>query len=295
MMSRHSLLARGLSLLIGAGLGTTTSARAAAPTPGARDSKAAAVRAAFVVQTDELGEGGPPMEDLLGPLEQEVLRDRGVAPATAEVDPRVVIVVRPLASKERIFDNRVDITLEMDGRTLAEPSWGFDCEQCTDGYLFNKAAITLHAVVTRLEQETDAKASRETDEGGSDDPASNNPSVRQEEHGSVKPGPLVWAGGAVAAMGLVGVGVGVGLAVRDDRIEGNAAADQLKRVQTRTPGWVTTGIGAAAFVTGGALLAVGLVRWNRAKASRKPPSKSAASITPWGGPGQLGLGVQGRF
>jgi len=235
------------------------------------------------------------MKDLLGAVENEVLRDRGVDPATTDSDPRIVVVVRPISDPKKIFDNRVDISIEVDGRTLNDPAWGFDCEQCTDGNLYNKVAITLHSVVTRLKKEIGGQAS--TGDGGSgavDDPPQNEHPPQSKNGEAVKPGPLVWAGGAVALVGLGGIVVGVPLVLRDDRIDGGLTSDRRELVETRTPGWASIGVGAAALIGGGAMLAVGLARWNRAKEARASETTTAI-VTPWVGSDQIGLGIHGRF
>ncbi len=113
MMVRHSLSVRGLAALITAGVGTTMPV-AAAPEVESSAPESAAVRAALVIEASALGEeGGASMEYLLGLLEEKVLRERGVGPATSDADPRVVVVVRPLSKEAGTFDNRIDISIEL--------------------------------------------------------------------------------------------------------------------------------------------------------------------------------------
>ncbi|MEX1367184.1 MAG: hypothetical protein AB1Z98_28915 [Nannocystaceae bacterium] len=280
MLCAHNPLVYALGLaLVMHGL-APSAARAQAPT---HDESAPRVRASLVIETDELGEGGPSMAEMIGLLEDRVLRERGVGPAEAGTTTQIVVEIRPLEDATGILDNRVDISLEHEGETIADPSWSFDCPQCTDGYLLNKVAVTLHSVVTRLEAETaDASPTPGPRDGGGADPGPNDVAP------SPKPGPLVWAGTGVGVGGLVIAGVGLGIALRDDRIEGWLANQRVERVETRTPGWTMVGVGAAALVTGGALLAVGLRRHRRAKAA-------AVVATPWVSPTSAGVGLAARF
>lgn len=248
------------------------------------------IRAGFEVQTDELGEGAPSMAEMIGLLEDRVLRERGVGPAAEDTGTKIIVVIRPLPEANGVLDNRVDISLELDGTTITDPQWSFDCPQCTDGYLLNKVAVTLHSVVTRLESEVET--------------VSLPPGLAEEDHtehnqeeapaSPPRPGPMVWAGTGVGIGGLVVVGVGLGLALRADRIDGWQVSQRVERVETRTPGWAMVGCGTAALVAGGALLAVGLVRHRRAKAKYRENDVTAMA-TPWASPAGVGLGLVGRF
>ena len=115
--------------------------------------------------------------------------------------------------------------------------------------------------------------------------------------GDVAVPPAVVAGYAVAGVGVVGVGVGValGLTALGDRndlersnacparrctTEGQARLDEIEA--TATASTVTLAVGGAAFATG---LLVALL-W---------PASAEASPTPSAGPGDVGLGISGRF
>ena len=290
MTLRHGLVARGLTVVLASG---TAMPAVAAPEATTHSSTSTELRAALIIHTTELGDGGPSMTDVLSQLEDDVLRERGVQPAASAADPKIVVVVRPLSKDGGVFDNRVDVSIEQGGQTWSDASWGFDCPRCSDGHLLNKVGVTLHSAVTRLEEE--AKATAPASDGPVDEPTEPRSeaevSGEDEEH-KAKLGPLVWAGGGTALVGVVGLAVGLPLALREDRIVGDLNSPRRQGYQTRTPGWTVTAIGGAALVTGGALLAVGLVRWSR---ERKQPRTSATALTPWVSGEHMGLSVQGRF
>lgn len=249
------------------------------------------MHAELVIAAEALGEGGAPMEALLRDLEKEVLRDRGVGPAEGDGSPKIVLTIKPLSTPDRIFDHRIDISLEHGGQSISEPEWGFDCAECTDVFLFNTTAVVLHKVVTRLAEE-DAKAAP-GDDGGSAPRGVEAGSRTSTDAKSPRPGPLVWAGAGVTAAGVVGLATGLGLTLRPDQIDGGLGADRRELVETRTSGWTLTGIGGAALITGAALLGVGLARHKRAKTGER--KASALLLTPWASSGRAGLGVVGRF
>lgn len=291
MTLRHGLVARGLAVVLASGIARPA---VAAPEAGERASEGTELRAALVIDTSALGDGGPSMTDVLSRLEQDVLRERGVQPAASEADPRIVVVVRPLAQDAGVFDNRVDVTIEQGGEPWAEASWGFDCPRCSDGHLLNKVGVTLHSAVTRLEETRAAKpASSGPAEATASEPAEAEPEAAGDDtKAKAKLGPLVWAGGATAVVGVVGLAVGIPLALREDRIIGDLNSPKRQGYQTRTPGWTVTAIGGAALVTGGALLAVGLVRWSREK---KQQRTATTAVAPWVSGEHMGLSLQGRF
>ncbi len=288
----HNLRTRSFAAVLAIGLGTATPV-AAAPPAGAPAAESAEVRADLVLKTDALGDGGPSMQDLLGLLEEDVLRKRHVGPASSDADPKIIVVIRPLSDKAGVLDYHVDITIEQGGELLTDATWGFDCTLCDDGRLLDKVAVTLHTAVTRIEEE--AKRMQGAAAGDEDDQGELGPPPPQEDNvARAKPGPLVWAGAAVAVVGVGGISVGLPLALREDEIVGGLDSDERLGKQTRTPGWVATGLGAAALVTGGALLGVGLIRWKRDK-DRQAPAPRATTVAPWAGAHGAGLSVHGRF
>ncbi|MCX4239630.1 hypothetical protein [Paraliomyxa miuraensis] len=286
----QGLVARGLAVVLALGIAMPA---AAAPTAGGRASEGTELRAALVIDTSALGDGGPSMTDVLSRLEQDVLRERGVQPAASEADPRIVVVVRPLAQGAGVFDNRVDVTIEHGGEPWPDASWGFDCPRCSDGHLLNKVGVTLHSAVTRLEEEARAAEPTSSEPAAASEPAEPEPEAAGDDtKENPKLGPLVWAGGATAVAGVVGLAVGVPLALREDTIIGDLNSPTRQGYQTRTPGWTVTAIGGAALVAGGALLAVGLIRWSREK---KQLRTATTALTPWVSGERMGLSLQGRF
>ncbi len=292
MMLRDNPIRR-LAVVVAMSVSVVATPATAAPEVEASTPAVEHARAVLVIDTTELGEGGPPMSELIGLLEQRVLRERGVGPAMSDTDPRIIVVIRPLSDDAGLFDHRVDISIEQDGQAWDDSSWGFDCDQCTDGYFLNKVALTLHSAVTRLESEFQRPVA------ASDEIPENRPIPGEEPQPDdgkpVRVGPLVWVGGAVAIVGALGVVVGIPVAMREDQIIGDMSSDRRQKLQTRTPGWITTGIGASALVTGGALLALGLTRWSRQKRARRSASGTNINITPWAAPGRLGLSLHRRF
>src|SRR5690606_38786857 len=94
-------------------------------------------------------------------------------------------------------------------------------------------------------------------------------------------GGLGKSGIALLAAGLVGTGVGIGLAARGEQIDGG---DQFDRVDFRPAGFATLGVSAALLVTGAVLLGVDRHR-----------AKRTATLTPITGPGLVGFTLTGRF
>lgn len=289
MTMRNHGWVRGLAALVVFGLVTARPAPAAAAPDGDTQAETTSnTRATLVVQADALGdEGGPSMVYLLGLLEEKVLRERGVAAATSDGDPRIVVVVRPLSDDAGMFDYRVDISIEQNTQAWPDASWGFDCKTCDDGRLLDKVSVVLHSAVTRIEEQAQASNTNEPDNGVDSPPGS------EDDPKPAKVGPLVWGGGAAALLGLAAVGVGLPFALKDDRIERAAVGDPLTRVDSRTPGLITLGTGAAVLLTGAALLGVGLHRWKKSKDTR--PREDQTSVAPWIGPQGGGLTFRARF
>ncbi|MCA9652324.1 MAG: hypothetical protein KC501_20590 [Myxococcales bacterium] len=295
MTSHHSVRVHCFAALVAvASAAVSVPAQAAPDSPTTSTDDVQPLRAELVIDTTALGDGGPSMRDVLAQLEKDVLRERGVEPAQSADDPRIVVVVRPLSEGASVFDNRVEVTIEQRGQLWSDASWGFDCARCSDGHLLSKVGVMLHSAITRLEEGSrDPVVVEPPEDKGSED--SPEPKVEPpiDDVPKPKPGPLVWAGAATALVGVAGIAVGVPLALREDRIIGDLDSPKRQGLQTRTPGWALTGIGAAALVTGGALLTVGLVRWHRAK--NQGTRTGAATLTPWVTTERVGLGVHGRF
>lgn len=205
--------------------------------------------------------------------------------ALAEQDPRPVGVF--MAEDRRVLiellpspipgtdDVLIRVEVEFEGKSLAE-STTEPCLTCTDADVAGKALMLLTPLLSQLPApiETTPPAPAVAESEGESFEAEPQPRSRRE---------LLIPGGVLLGAGVVGIGVGIGLIVADERLVSPPNGLELDFIKYREPGIATMAISGTAAVTGAVLLGLALRR------------RTHVAAAPIAGPYAVGVMFSGRF
>ncbi len=262
-------------------------------------------RATIVLDTAAAGEEGELVQQRIRSKAEAEMQALALLIGDAPALPQVVTKISALGGDALGWSYTIDIN-HAEQNPIPGGSFAGECRDCTENELVDRVAGDVRSLLPRLrayivdhnaqvdgearrrdetmrrwEEEQKARAPKATEPSR---PASDVPPMH----------PLCKAGIGLMAGGVVGVGLGVGLAVIKDYGFGTldncgspdaAATACAQGRSTHLPGYVALGVGGALLVTGVALFVVG---------HRKTRSPNAA-IAPAFGPGLVGLQWSGRF
>ena len=237
----------------------------------------ARVRTSVEVDTSQVGESGPVIQRRIRERSDVVLRREGVLPARDAQDPILMVTVFELGGEDPGY--AFDLRAQRGSQNLLHTE-RFQCRLCTETELVSEVEARLASVV--LELGTNVRAAEDTTSTAavsSDEPSDEGVVLDARHDGRLQP--MGKAGIAVLATGVVGLGVGVGLAVRKPQPQRIAT----RQTTTRPPGYALIGVGAALAITGGVLLAL----------DRKRARERRSAFAPWMGPAGVGVTWSGRF
>jgi hypothetical protein len=265
MRPKHGL--SPLVLAIGVLVGQPRSVRAAEPEPApvidievdAADLPATRAELANIVSTEV----------------NRALADQDSLPAGVFMadDRRVLVELHPspIPGSDEVL---IHVEVQLGGERLAE-STTETCLSCTDAGVADKVLLLLTPLLLKLPAPT-APPAPAIEESG-DEPLETEPPPPRRE--------LLISGGVLLGAGVVGLGVGIGLFVLDERLVSPPNAPEYDVIKYREPGIATMGVGSAATVTGAVLLTLALHQRRRAH----------VAATPIAGPHAVGVLFSGRF
>jgi hypothetical protein len=193
-------------------------------------------------------------------------------------DRSVVVVLRP-GPIPGADDVLVHVALRLDGAKLAE-STTEACLSCSDTDVAEKALVLLQPMLPKLPAPPEAVGPAPSAEHDATEDTP--PPEAESARGS---NALLISGGAMLGAGVVGLGVGIGLFVVNERVVSPPRALDFEVIKYREPGIATMAIGGAAAVTGAVLLGLALREQRRA---------NLAAI-PIAGPHAVGILFSGQF
>lgn len=275
-MSSAPLLPISLTCSIALAMGVPGSAFASA-------TAWAPARGSVEVDTSAVGEEGPALKRRIEGRARDILLDNEVLPAKDSDDPHFRVEVEPAKGDDPGWIAACYI--EQGGKVVKDSTREIECNLCTEGELVDKVAEALGELVPTIVSEGSGEeadspfipppATAGTTEGGS--------TPEPERVPKAKLGTLGYAGIGVAALGLVGVGVGAGLLAKKESVLEDDPS-QLK--DYKPPGAAVLAIGGVALVTGVALIVVDQV---------KQKKSANVAVAPLLMPKSAGLAVAGRF
>lgn len=176
-------------------------------------------------------------------LESEALRDQLGALAVTLADSHEGAVVQA-AVRDVTYGYEISVVVRLNG---VESSEELRCTPCGVG-----------EVVTRVDEHLRAKLSdmdEASEEQAETSPASSMPRTEDEQALSRAARRRFLVGAGTVGVGVIGVAVGVALAVRGDKpVDGGAAG--VERSTTRPIGYATLGIGLGLAAVGATLMAI---------------------------------------
>lgn len=213
--------------------------------------------------------------------------------ADKDLDPGAKIRVRVVPLTGDDVGYRITLEGLIEGRLVEESPPPLLCSACTETEMVDKVVEQVGLLLPKLEPEEPPPPRPEEDGDGDEPPQTDavEPTVDNPAEPGDEPGPslgaLGKAGIATLAVGAVGVGVGLGLALNPDKWSSDMSnAGQAGYVSTKTPGWALLGVGGALLVTGTVLLVYDL---RRSKRSRR------TAIAPYLDDGSAGFLLVRRF
>ncbi len=270
MSARHAL-ALTLALTL-----APTPARALAPAPSN-----GVVRAALSIDTTALGPAAEGVKERIRVRGEAQLREEDVLPAKSAEDPVIAIAVEPLG-KEPGY--RCTFAVKKGDEIVAGTEGTTLCQLCTEDELVDHVDAAIERVVPQIPVSTSSTTAAA---GGAPQPIAPPPARTPELRG------LGRGGLALAIVGGVAVGVGVGLAARQVP-EGERSPGPM-----RVGGITLASISVGMLVAGLAMVAVDLRRNHaeRKAAVHAARSRSRASwrLAPSAGRSSAGVVVHGRF
>jgi hypothetical protein len=245
--------------------------------PFAAHADVSPVRTSVEVDTSQVGESGPVIQRRVRERSDVILRREGVLPARPGQDPVVWVTVFELREEEPGYAFELRAQRGDDDLLHTER---FECRLCTETELVSEVEIRLDSFVGELgvQAESTHDATSEDEPALTEPPAPHVESVPYQRDAGL--GTMGKVGIAGLATGVVGLGVGIGLASKKDVPQ----RDARNLTTTKPPGYALIGIGAALAITGAVLLVV-----DRKRASR------TTAFAPWVGPVGAGLTLEGRF
>lgn len=265
-----------------------------APAPAAKRD-ALAPTAAIAIDTATAGEEGELMRPRIKTMVAEAMKAFNIAEGQGEALPQVEIKVSELGEDAIGWSYSIDVRHGSD-QAISGGSVRGQCADCLEKELVEKVGNDARLALQQLrvyiddynaqveaDNEAVAKAAAAgTNAGGAGQGAA--PASNQASDVDAPPmHSLCKAGIGLMAGGVIGVGVGIGLALMPDRQISPAVGYEFR--STALPGYVTLGIGGAAALAGVVLFVVG---------HRKSRAPNTALVPSFGG-GMAGLQWSGRF
>jgi hypothetical protein len=190
-------------------------------------------------------------------------------------DRRVLVELHPspIPGSDEVL---IHVEVQLGGERLAE-STTETCLSCTDAGVADKVLLLLTPLLPKLPAPmAPAAPAPAIEEHEAETLNTRRPPARRE---------LLISGGVLLGAGVVGLGVGIGLFVLDERLVSPPNALEFEVIKYREPGIATMVIGSAATVTGAVLLALALHHRRRAHVAAAPIP----------GPHAVGVLFSGRF
>lgn len=257
--------------------------------------------AAVTIDVTAAGEEGPVLDQRVrGKTEAELTALHILQGQGADI-PQLMIKLTELGGDEIGWSYTIDIN-HADQVPIPGGSFRGECKDCTENELVDRVAGDVRSLLPRLRAyivdynaKIDAESNRPQQTTTTTPPENTNkgvepgPTVGPSDAGAFHP--LCKVGIGMMAVGVVGLGAGVTMAVMPDRYGdacGSPDADPLACAEgksTKLPGYVALGVGGALAIAGVALFVVG----NRQ--SKQPRT----ALVPSFGPGMLGLRWSARF
>lgn len=234
------------ALVVVLSLGYVGPARASAQAAAPATAEVIA-RASLELDTTAAGPSGPIIHSRIDELGNRQLRRAEILPGRGVRDPWIKITVRTLGSEEPGFI--IDSALIVEGQTVPDSAHQTECRLCTEGEAVERATAEVERLVPLVRERAQAAAAAEP-QPSPDPPKDTTPAQPEPPRGLGTKGK---AGVALLAVGGVGFVVGVGLLVPAPRPDPN---DPLREINTRPAGGALLGVGVAALITGGVLLAL---------------------------------------
>jgi hypothetical protein len=256
-----------LVLAIGVLVGQPRSVRAAEPEP----------EPVIDIEVDaaDLPATRAELANIVGTEVNRALAEQDSLPAGVFVadDRRVLVELHPspIPGSDEVL---IHVEVQLGGERLAE-STTETCLSCTDAGVADKVLLLLTPLLPKLPAPAAPPA----------------PAIEEHEAEMLEPEPppprreLLISGGVLLGVGVVGIGVGIGLFVLDERLVSPPTAREFEVIKYRQPGIATMVIGSAATVTGAVLLTLALHQRRRAH----------VAATPIAGPHAVGVLFSGRF
>jgi hypothetical protein len=256
--------------------------------------------AAVAIDVSAAGGEGPVLDQRVrGKTEAELTALHIMQGQGADI-PQVVIKLTELGGDEIGWSYTIDIN-HADQVPIPGGSFRGECKDCTENELVDRVAGDVRSLLPRLRAyivDYNAKIDAENARN-----QQTHPTPVEDKNKGVEPGPRVGPSDAGAfnplckvgigmmAVGVVGIGAGVTMAVMPDRYGdacGSPDADPLACTEgksTKLPGYVALGLGGALAIAGVALFVVG---------NRQSKQPRTALVPAFGG-GMLGLRWSARF
>lgn len=270
------------------------------PGPGPRPAPAPAPKrerlpasAAIVIDTSAAGEEGELMNPRVQAQVVDAMKAFNISEGKGPDLPQVGIKVSAIGRDVIGWNYTIDIRHE-DDQPISGGSVRGDCVDCLEKELVEKVGNDARLALQQLRVYIDdynAKVDADNAKAAqAAEPQAAGPTQADAAAPAGAPGvdgapmdPLCKAGIGLMAAGVIGIGVGVGLAVTPDRQLDPNIGYELR--STTVPGYVTLGVGGVAALAGVALFVVGHRR------SRAPQT----ALVPSFGAGAVGLQWSGRF
>lgn len=220
----------------------------------------APARGSVEVDTSAVGEEGPALQKRIDSRAGDILLANEVLPAKDAGDARFLVTVRPAGADEPGW--LATVSVERDGAAVDGATREIDCKLCTEGELVDKVGAALEELIP-----AHATAPEPADSGEPDpDSAPEDHPLPPDDTGpkDKKLGTLGYGGIGVAALGVVGIGVGAGLLAKDPvPLEDNPARQKTYKA----PGAATLAVGGVALVTGVALIVVDQIKRKKGRST----------------------------
>jgi len=229
-------------------------------------------RASLAVDTSATGPQSLVLLRRIEELGDIELRRAEVLPSHSERDPLLKISLRQLDGGGYAIVSSLIIA----GEPLANSEREVLCNLCTEGETVERARVEVDRLIPFVREHA-ADEARTSSEQAPQDTSEADPNTSDIPKGA-RFGVKGKAGFALIGLGLASVGVGAVLSAREPTVKPEMP---LETLDTRTPGFVTLGLGGAALVTGAVLLLL----------DRRSSKTRPIAVTP----SRNGLTIVGRF
>ena len=272
------------------------------PPPGPRPQSPLPKRleplAVIAVDTSTAGEEAEVLDKRLNAKVEAEMTAINVAKGEGDEPPRIIIKVSALGGDQLGWSYAIDIN-HADKTPIPGGSFRGQCVDCTENELVDRVGNDtrsllpqLHAYIANYNAQIDAEQRRRDDDDRRRKAAEDEERRKREQggrRGSSASGdvgatpmdPLCKAGIGALAVGVVGAGLGVGLALSPDRQPDPNIGYELR--STKIPGYVALGVGGAAIIAGVALLVLGNRRAHAPRTTLAPAAGRGGAMLVWSG------------